>query len=552
MLPRQLPARSIAARAIFAVVLLSLIGAAGPAEALEFFASPSGSSSGDGSVAHPWDLVTALKQPAALKSGDTLWLRGGVYKGEFVSYLNGASGAPIVVRSYPGERATIDGVNDAGHSIFQVSGAYTWYRDFEIMSSNTNRTSPSVSGWGITTMQTPGHPGLKLINLVIHDTLGNGFWIDATDMEMYGCIVYYNGYKGTDRGHGHGIYAQNATGTKRFTDNIVFQQFDKGMQFFGGTNAPINNMDVEGNTVFQNGYIDGTESNNIEIGGGVVAQNPVFKDNYSYYANIGKQDIGGYNTAGTSNLVYQNNYDAADNDWPTTFSGLHGFTISGNTFRGHAGAFATSLYPSNSYYLGSPPPAAPNKVFIRPNAYEPGRANVTVYNWSKTSSVSVDLSSVLKVGDVFEVRNAQNFFGAPVLTGTYGGGAVVLPMSGLVSAAPAGWVTPASTGPEFNVFVVRRVSGSTTTTSTASVPDPHFSIQPSMMAPAFTTVKFVDTSLNKPTSWLWSFGDPYSTANSSTLQNPSHVFGTKGWHTVRLTVRNAAGSASTTNTIYIY
>jgi hypothetical protein len=549
MPPHQPPVRSLSARALLTSVLLVLFQFAGSAQALEFFASPSGSSSGDGSISRPWDLVTALKQPAALKAGDTLWLRGGVYRGEYVSYLTGTSSAPIQVRSYPGERVTIDGVNDVGHTIFQISGAYAWYRDFEIMSSNTNRTSSSVSGSGITTMQTPGHPGLKLIDLVIHDTLGNGFWIDATDMEMYGCIVYYNGYKGTDRGHGHGIYAQNSTGTKHFINNIIFQQFDKGIQFFGGTTAPINNMDVEGNTVFQNGYIDGTESNNIEIGGGITAQNPVFRDNYSYYSNIGKEDIGGYNTAGTSNLIYQNNYDAADNDWPTTFSGLHGFTITGNTFRGHAGAFSTSLYPSNIYYLGTPPPYSQPKTFIRPDAYTPGRANVTLFNWSHASSVSVDLSSVLKVGDNYEVRDAQNFFGAPVKAGTYGGGAISLPMTGLAPAAPVGWPTPPATGPEFNVFVVRRTS-TTTTTSSGSVPDPHFSILPNP-APVNTAVQFIDTSLNKPTSWLWNFGDPSSSSNTSTAQSPTHVFVTPGTHTVRLTVTNSAGSATTTNTIAV-
>ena len=548
MPPRQLPARSPSARAMLAFFLFAGFLLAGSAQALEFFASPSGSSAGDGSISRPWDLVTALKQPAALKAGDTLYLRGGVYKGAYVSYLTGSSSAPIVVRPYNGERATIDGVNDTGHTIFQVSGAYTWYRDFEIMSSNTNRTSSSVSGSGLTTMQTPGHPGLKFIDLVIHDTLGNGFWIDATDMEMYGCIVYYNGYQGTDRGHGHGIYAQNATGTKHFINNIVFQQFDKGIQFFGGTTAPINNMDVQGNTVFQNGYIDNTESNNIEIGGGLTAQNPVFKDNYSYYSNIGKEDIGGYNTAGTSNLVYENNYDAADNDWPTTFSGLHGFAIDGNTFRGHGGAFSPSLYPYNTYYLGTPPPPAPLKVFVRPDKYQGGRANVTVFNWAKNAAVSVDLSSVLSVGDSYEVRNAQNYFGSPVKTGVYGGGTVSLPMTGLAPAAPVGWPTPASTGPEFNVFVVRRVSGSTTPPPSASVPDPHFSILPNP-APVNTAVQFIDTTLNKPTSWLWNFGDPASPSNTSTAQSPTHVFVTTGTHTVRLTVTNSAGSASTTNTI---
>jgi PKD repeat protein len=358
--------------------------------------------------------------------------------------------------------------------------------------------------------------------------------------------VYYNGYSGSDRGHGHGIYAQNNTGTKHFTNNIIFQQFDKGIQFFGGTTAPINNMDTEGNTVFNNGYIDGTESNNIEIGGGITAQNPVFKNNYSYNSNIGKEDIGGYNTAGTMNLVYQNNYDAADNDWPTQFTGLHGFTISGNTFRGHAGGFPTSDYPSNTYYLGTPPPSSPNRIFVQPNAYEPGRANITSFNWAHNSTVYPDVSGVLSVGDAYEVRNAQNFYGSPVASGTYVGGTIALPTSGLSSVAPVGWSTPSATGPEFNAYVLIRKSGSSSTTTTGSAPDPHFSIRPNP-APVNTSVQFLDTTLNKPTSWTWAFGD----GATSTSQNPTHTYTSRGTFTVRLTVKNASGSATTTNTVSV-
>jgi PKD repeat protein len=202
--------------------------------------------------------------------------------------------------------------------------------------------------------------------------------------------------------------------------------------------------------------------------------------------------------------------------------------------------------------LGTPPPYSQPKIFIRPNAYEPGRANITIFDWSHASSLSVDLSSVLSVGDSYEIRNAQNFFGAAVKTGIYGGGAISLPMTGLAPAAPVGWTTPPSTGPEFNVFVVRRVSSSTTTTTTAAaVPDPHFSIRPNP-APVNTSVQLIDTSLNKPTSWLWNFGDPNSASNTSTVQSPTHVFVTTGAHTVRLTVTNSAGSATTTNTISVY
>jgi hypothetical protein len=62
---------------------------------------------------------------------------------------------------------------------------------------------------------------------------------------------------------------------------------------------------------------------------------------------------------------------------------------------------------------------------------------------------------VLSVGDSYEVRNVQDFLAAPVLSGTYNGGSINLPMRGLSVAAPVGLgFTPTHTGPEFNVFVL--------------------------------------------------------------------------------------------------
>jgi hypothetical protein len=40
------------------------------------------------------------------------------------------------------------------------------------------------------------------------------------------------------------------------------------------------------------------------------------------------------------------------------------------------------------------------KVFVRPNAYEPGRANIVVFNWDRPPTASVDVSAAkLKQGD---------------------------------------------------------------------------------------------------------------------------------------------------------
>src|SRR2546429_7662736 len=79
--------------------------------AADFFVSPSGSPSGNGSFANPWDLATALSGPAAVTPGSTIWLRGGTYTNPadprgFWSKLTGTAGTPICGRQFPGHRAT--------------------------------------------------------------------------------------------------------------------------------------------------------------------------------------------------------------------------------------------------------------------------------------------------------------------------------------------------------------------------------------------------------------------------------------------------------------
>lgn len=56
---------------------------------------------------------------------------------------------------------------------------------------------------------------------------------------------------------------------------------------------------------------------------------------------------------------------------------------------------------------------------------------------------------------------------------------------------------------------------------------------------------FTDTSTGAPTSWAWNFGDPDSGANNtSTVQNPIHVFSGFDTYTVTLTATNGNGSSS--------
>jgi hypothetical protein len=200
-------------RLLFAGCLISLsLSWTGTATAADFFASPAGATStapGTGTITNPWALQTALAQPAAVHPGDTIWLRGGKYTGNFTSYLTGTALAPIKVRQYAGERATLDGnVNPAvlgtiAPALAVSNGAYTWFWGFEVMNSNPNRWNPT-SGSNPSDARNRGIymtvPGTKIINCVIHDT-GQGIesWQGAVNAELYGNIIYYNGWNAPDR-----------------------------------------------------------------------------------------------------------------------------------------------------------------------------------------------------------------------------------------------------------------------------------------------------------------------------------------------------------------
>ncbi|MCP9496171.1 MAG: right-handed parallel beta-helix repeat-containing protein [Pyrinomonadaceae bacterium MAG19_C2-C3] len=432
-----------------------------PVDSPGIYVAPDGNSNASGTFDNPIDLTTALnrsKSPA--KPGMTVWLRGGTYHGTFVSTITGEDNAPITVRAIPGERATIDGGTSTTNTL-KAQGANVHYRDFEIMKSDPQRTT-SVSGSnpsGISRGSTNGIYATgrrnKFINLVIHDDgVGIGLWSPAVDTEIYGCIVYNNGWDAPDRGHGHGIYAQNQTGAKTISDNIFFNQYGRGIQIYGSANAYLNNFHIEGNISFNNGILARSmdDAYNLLIGGGRIAENPVLLNNFTYFKPSMRKGGNkfGY-SAGTRNGVVRDNYFAGN----LTLEVKNGYDpqITGNTMYGSNGTLPGS-FPDNSYYnLNTAAPQ--NAVFVRKNKYEAGRANIAVYNWQLLDTIAVDLSDVLPFGTEYEVRNVQDFYGTPVLTGTYYGGPVNLPMNNLKVGMPVGHNTaPKATGTEFNVFVV--------------------------------------------------------------------------------------------------
>jgi hypothetical protein len=446
------------------LLTLCLFGAVRVATAAEFYVSPTAAANGNGSFNNPWKLQTALDHPAAVQPGDTIWLRGGIYNAPpYTSRLVGTSADPIIVRQYPGERARIDGNYNGNANTLTINGKYTWFWGFEIFNSDPTRFTsdggnPPRRGTGA---QLSGD-GTRMINMIVHDT-SQGVSVSeaAEDGRVYGTLFYYNGYDSPDRGHGHGIYSQNlGTIWKKIYDNFLFDQFGWGIHAYA-EGGHLDNFDFQGNISFNNGSLSGGYHANILVGGLRVATNPKLISNYTYnFDQQNRNDLGG--ASGCTSPTVQNNYFVGGQ--ALDVNNCSSMTITGNTFVGTISGFSQSAFPSNTYYGTSRPTGI--KVFVRPNTYEAGRANIVVYNWDLAATVSVDVSAILSPGDGFEVRNAADFFGAPVLTGTYGGGSITLPMDNLTVATPVGVPAPPPTGPEFNAFVLLPASPGGTPTPT--------------------------------------------------------------------------------------
>ncbi len=441
-----------------AIVVLGLLLVGHPLAAAEFFVSPTGTDGGNGSQKSPWSLAKALSHPGGVKPGDTIWLRGGTYTGNFTSHLKGTARAPIVVRQYPGERATLDGnVNPAvrgdGKPVLAVQdGAFTWFWGFEVMNSNPERSNPvsgshpiDARGYGIFITAA----GTKIINVVVHDT-GQGISCGpaAKDVELYGNIIYFNGWTAPDRGHGHGIYVQNYEGgSKLIKHNVLFNGFSYNLHAYGSSAAGFVNSTVEENVWFLGVTLIGGLSG-FSISGTQVT------GNYSW----GSPTAVGYFSKNCNAMTVSGNYfvnvgHSSAYTPPTDPLCRAAFSLRSNTIVGDLDGFKAADYPNNTYYSKTSPPTQ-DKLTVLSNAYEAGRATIVVYNWDGSATQAVDLTGVVAPGAAYEIRNVQNFYGPPVVSGTYAGGTVTLPMTGLTPATPIGYEARPPTGPAFNVFVV--------------------------------------------------------------------------------------------------
>jgi hypothetical protein len=312
-----------------------------------------------------------------------------------------------------------------------------------------------------------------------------GLWKEATNVEFYGSLISDNGWNAPDRGHGHGLYVQNREGTKTIRDNVIFQNFCNGIQVYGTENAFLDDITIDGNTIFGNGEIVNSPADNITIGGGVVAHRPVVTDNFVYFSQWGNgNDIDlGYAELGrgTADAVVTGNH--LINGVVKQNAGNAGTRMTDNTIYSSIFGWDAAEFPQNKYIWTHP---GSTVAFVRPNAYEAGRATIVAYAGSGAPFVPADVSGVLAAGQGWELRNARDFYAPPVASGTYDGKPIRVPMRDLTVASPVGWPAPAPSD-EFNAFVLLPLgSAPASEPGSASSPPPSPSPAPPPPAPGPT------------------------------------------------------------------
>lgn len=415
-------------------------------------------------------------------------------------------------------------VRPADQALLTVEGAYTWFWGLEFTNTDLARVT-DVTGSHPYNARNGGlnvvdGQGIRVINTIWHDLgSGLGVWKTAANFVGYGNLIYNNGWDSPDRLHGHGIYTQNNTSNRLFSDNIVWSSFMNSINQYGSSNAVLDNITWVGNVLY---------GRRILFGGDAPVRNLTLRNNFFYDM---APDLG-YASRENVGLILKNNYIPV----PFMIKWWTNVQASGNTIFNRSyswqldlifdrepppAALATYRFQKNRYYYSSPSPVYHKEwpaqwrvsktgeggrklfsewqalgqdvdstvtmvprdtfggkprmvmpspvIFLRKNAYDMNRAHLIIYNWANADKVAVTaqkLGGFMNAGDKYRLSNVQDYFADREL-GTYDGSAIKIAMTGRSVAKPIGYDSVAawyngpppitSTFPEFGVFVLERV-----------------------------------------------------------------------------------------------
>jgi hypothetical protein len=414
--------------ALFLLVVVQLAATVPAARAAEWYVASNGTPKAKGTQESPWDIDSALGGNQKIAPGDTLWLVAGTYQHPFENLgkgflvrLAGRQEAPIHVRAVPGQRVTIDG----GLHVVEKT-AYLWVWDLEIVVSQPRPQKPLPPApryknlnrpWG--GLNIDSGTGCKYINIISHDNCqGVSWWVGSTDSELHGCIIYDNGWVGTDRGNGHAIYTQNDKGTKTIANCIFTGGRAFSIHAYGSKAAFVNNYLIEKNICYNAGRL--------LVGGYTPSENIRVLQNTLY--NVSLQL--GFRAPYNEDCEVRNN-----------------LIINGELT---IDKFKKAVDQGNLVLKKGDPRTRGTQVVLHPNKYDAGRAHLAIYNGEAKSAVLVDFRKFLKPGEKFRLQSATDFYGKLALSGQYTGRSVRVPLLGKQKVGNRETSVPT----EFAAFVV--------------------------------------------------------------------------------------------------
>jgi hypothetical protein len=194
-----------------------------PAAGRSIFVAPDGDDGNDGTLGSPFRTIQ--KAASAARAGDTVRVRGGLYKGHVHLRHSGEPGRPIVFRNAPGERPVVDG---EGRGRIELQSEQGWRKPIGWV---------VVEGFEVRN----GWDGIKFYNAHdvvirgnhIHDNSNQGILGNGCRVRIEGNVIARNGLKPDNEGSNkeHGIYA---TGTDfTIVNNAIHSNRAYGIQVAG-------------------------------------------------------------------------------------------------------------------------------------------------------------------------------------------------------------------------------------------------------------------------------------------------------------------------------
>ncbi|MEM9193291.1 MAG: hypothetical protein AAGF12_29215 [Myxococcota bacterium] len=475
-----------------------------------FFASVDGSPEAPGTFDEPWNLATALgesirENPSGFGPGDTLWIRGGTYRGEFESFLSGTEDDPVHIRPFPREHVRIDGEKLASdrQDALVISGAYSWFYDLEITGTDgteyrggeEGRPPPTTGSVKIRA------PHAKVIDFIVHNTsMGMSSSVSAdgglaTGAEFYGGAWFANGWRqyGSSRDHGHGGYLQNVHQNEPIVARgaTFFENFNLAIQCRSSSGAAkVDRFHLIGNMIYRSiGMFEGGGSDRSNLPTEhVFDENVLFESTFRFgQAGLHEQNFARGNHWWSSTLEVLNvtDFEIVDNrfyrpsgaahsivqyrtrdDVPTLFDpevridrnryyGVDPFHGRGtNDFFTNSGtsAIAWDEWIRHNDQASSRAPLSTEPMLVyRSNPYVDRRGSIALIRSNREAVVPIDLSELgFRSGDRYRIVFAFD----PVLQGdeglglrihkegTFDGELVRLALDGLSIAGKNGYDSP--------------------------------------------------------------------------------------------------------------